>query len=99
MRLRNKSRYIQTERGFEMTPQDLKLLHDQLNNVTLRHADESGIIDRACNALLAYADLLHAVQNLKDQKGRHNTEIAYNRLMERVKRKTFFTEQSRKKPN
>jgi hypothetical protein len=69
-----------------MTPQDLKLLHDQLINIESPHSmEDCVIVDRACNALLAYADLLLAVQNLKDQKGRHNTEIAYDRLMEMVK--------------
>lgn len=67
-----------------MTPQELKLLHDQLSTIAWPITDENQVLDRACDAILAYADLLLAVQNLKAQKGRHNTEIAYNKLMEMV---------------
>lgn len=47
-----------------MTPQELKLLHDQLNNVSVAFLPDEEIIERACEALLSYADLLLLLQRL-----------------------------------
>ncbi len=71
-----------------MTPQDLKLLHDQLNNVTPEIHRDNEIIDRACDALLAYADLLQLVQNLIETGNGKELDphvAAYDRLKEMVK--------------
>ncbi len=71
-----------------MTPQDLKLLHDQLTDVTREYHTHDAVLDRTCDALLAYADLLLAVQNLIETgKGKELDPhvAAYNRLMEMVK--------------
>ncbi len=71
-----------------MTPQDLKLLHDRLLQSSYYDEDHLEIVEQTCDALLAYADLLRAVQTLiETEKGNDLAPHvdAFNRLMEMVK--------------